>query len=87
MNASSAEISLARSLRITLVQELVSQGALSFADGTDLLALPLTPGDETTQFDDSALLKCPVCGQTNLGQTGEYPCSACGLPTVWDTQD
>ena len=27
---------------------------------------------------------CPKCGQTDHGQTGEYPCPECGLPTVWD---
>lgn len=28
--------------------------------------------------------RCPTCGQTNIGQTGEYPCAACGLPTLHD---
>ena len=27
---------------------------------------------------------CPKCGQTDIGQTGEYPCNSCGLPTLWD---
>lgn len=27
---------------------------------------------------------CPKCGQTDKGQTGEYACQECGLPTVWD---
>ena len=27
---------------------------------------------------------CPACGQTDEGQTGEYPCPNCGLPTLWD---
>ena len=27
---------------------------------------------------------CPKCGQVDHGQTGEYPCSECGLPMVWD---
>lgn len=27
---------------------------------------------------------CEKCGQIDVGQQGEYPCSACGLPTVWD---
>ena len=27
---------------------------------------------------------CPKCGQIWQGQTGEYPCELCGLPTVWD---
>lgn len=28
--------------------------------------------------------KCPKCGQTDRGQAGEYPCSVCGLPLLWD---
>ncbi len=31
-----------------------------------------------------ALLACPKCRQVDLGQTGEYLCSTCGLPTTWD---
>jgi len=27
---------------------------------------------------------CPNCGQCDVGQTGEYNCPICGLPTVWD---
>lgn len=29
---------------------------------------------------------CPVCKQVDHGQTGEYPCPKCGLPTAHDTQ-
>jgi hypothetical protein len=29
---------------------------------------------------------CPKCGQTLQGQTGEYPCELCGLPTMWDDE-
>lgn len=28
--------------------------------------------------------RCPECDQVDVGQTGEYPCKACGLPTTWD---
>lgn len=31
-----------------------------------------------------AALVCPTCGQKDHGQTGEYPCSGCGLPRTWD---
>jgi hypothetical protein len=31
-------------------------------------------------------MKCPDCGQSNVGQTGEYPCPTCGLPTLWDSE-
>lgn len=30
------------------------------------------------------LSTCQKCGQVDNGQTGEYPCSECGLPQVWD---
>jgi hypothetical protein len=29
-------------------------------------------------------VRCAKCGQADNGQTGEYPCSVCGVPTVWD---
>lgn len=29
---------------------------------------------------------CATCGQTDIGQYGEYPCSACGLPRTWGTK-
>lgn len=28
---------------------------------------------------------CKSCGQSNIGQTGEYPCKVCKLPTTWDS--
>lgn len=31
--------------------------------------------------------RCPKCGQTDIGQTGEYTCSECGLPTAWDVNE
>ena len=27
---------------------------------------------------------CATCGQIDQGQTGEYPCTACGLPRLHD---
>jgi uncharacterized Zn finger protein (UPF0148 family) len=29
---------------------------------------------------------CAKCGQTDSGQTGEYPCPECGLPLTWDEE-
>lgn len=29
---------------------------------------------------------CSKCGQTDVGQQGEYPCSECALPTTWDKE-
>jgi hypothetical protein len=28
--------------------------------------------------------RCHKCGQTDVGQYGEYPCPICGLPLTWD---
>ena len=28
--------------------------------------------------------ECGICGQTDVEQTGEYPCPECGLPLVHD---
>jgi len=36
--------------------------------------------DVALEADDA----CPVCGQQDVGQTGEHPCAECGLPIVWD---
>jgi uncharacterized Zn finger protein (UPF0148 family) len=36
--------------------------------------------------DEKASQKpCEKCGQVDMGQTGEYACPECGLPTTWDT--
>jgi hypothetical protein len=40
--------------------------------------------DATRAFRFVPRKKCPKCGQVDIGQTGEYPCSECGLPTTWD---
>jgi ribosomal protein L37E len=29
--------------------------------------------------------KCPKCGQTEY-HSGEYPCSVCGRPILWDEE-
>lgn len=34
--------------------------------------------------DVCAEVACSACGQVNVGQTGEHPCVACGLPTLHD---
>lgn len=33
---------------------------------------------------DAKQTPCPKCGQVDTGQTGEYPCTECGLPTTHD---
>lgn len=37
---------------------------------------------EILDFMDTG--KCSKCGQEERGQTGEYPCPECGIPTVHD---
>ncbi len=80
-------VDLARRIRIGTIQAMVEADILSFSDGLELLTEPLTPGDERTRFDDSEHLVCPKCRQTNVGQTGEYQCPVCGLPTMHDQED
>jgi Zn finger protein HypA/HybF involved in hydrogenase expression len=78
---------LARRIRIGTIQAMVDADILSFSDGLELLTEPLTPGDESTRFNDSEHLACPKCHQKIDGQTGEYPCAICGMPTLHDTKD
>jgi hypothetical protein len=35
-------------------------------------------------MSDNGLEKCSRCGQYPNGQSGEYPCDVCGVPTVHD---
>jgi hypothetical protein len=49
-------IRIARSLRIGLIQRFYDEGALSLDDALELLRGPLTPGDDSTIFDDSTSL-------------------------------
>lgn len=44
---------------------------------------PITD-DELEQPD---MEPCSKCGQVDHGQWGEYPCSVCGLPLVWDAPE
>lgn len=50
----------ARLSRVFAVQFMYSTGLLERADALYALNGPLTPGDETTRFDDSALLDLPL---------------------------
>lgn len=47
---------LARKIRLTVITRLWATGQLPEADARELLAGCLTPNDEDTRFDDSALL-------------------------------
>jgi hypothetical protein len=47
---------LARILRLAVVKNLLTQGKLDREQALELLSGPLAPGDETTIFDDSAML-------------------------------
>lgn len=40
--------------------------------------------DVTDLFEEVNQVPCSKCGQINQGQTGEYPCEVCGLPTMHD---
>ena len=39
---------------------------------------------EDTRSGSIASRTCKTCSQFDYGQTGEYPCRVCGLPTLHD---
>jgi hypothetical protein len=47
---------LARQLRLAVVTNVFEQGLLSEGEARELLMRPLSPGDDSTIYDDSALL-------------------------------
>lgn len=50
-------VQLARDLRLAVVQNVFDQGLITAEEAREILSGPLTPGDETTVYDDSALLR------------------------------
>lgn len=48
--------SMTRSLRLAVIQNQVYAGNITRDQARELLAAPLTPGDDTTFFDDSDCL-------------------------------
>lgn len=55
------------------------QSVLSFAfRNGDTITFKDAPAPTPTQDE------CPDCAQVDIGQTGEHPCPACGLPQQWD---
>ena len=65
-------------------------GSIALRDGRELLVLPNF--EAARELDrlwpdihgERAPVACFCCGQTDIGQYGEYPCAVCGLPTLWD---
>jgi len=51
------EVSLARGLRLATIQSLFDGDHLSEDEAREVLAGPLSPGDESTVYDDSACLE------------------------------
>jgi len=51
------DTSMARSLRLAMIQNQYDVGNLTEEQALDLLNAPLTPGDEATWFDDSDCLE------------------------------
>lgn len=50
---------LARQLRLAIVTNVFEQGLLSKGEARELLTRPLSSGDDSTIYDDSALLGDP----------------------------
>lgn len=52
-----AETDRARALRLAVVQQQYNAGNLSLDEAKEILSGPLTPGDESTTYDDSGQLR------------------------------
>ena len=50
------DVILARQLRLSVITNVWRQGLLNEEAARRLLAMPLSPGDDSTIYDDSALL-------------------------------
>ena len=50
------DVSVARKLRLAAVKNVFDQGMIDVASARKILSDQLTPGDETTYFDDSSWL-------------------------------
>jgi hypothetical protein len=44
----------------------------------------VVPDTRQHQQRKDEIVRCPMCGQIDNGQTGEYPCMECGLPVLHD---
>lgn len=60
---SNSETLIARSIRLAVIQDQYEHGNITEAEAKELLTLPLTPGDNSTIFDDSdqLMIKLIVC--------------------------
>lgn len=54
--STTGEVIWARQLRLALVSQMVVSKMLSVEGASEILQGPLTPGDDSTKYDDSALL-------------------------------
>jgi hypothetical protein len=59
-----------------LEQKWIAKTGLGHADYVDHLEKML-----------KSLQACPICGQRDVGQHGEYPCEVCGLPAEWADEE
>lgn len=75
------EIWFARGLRLAVVQNQYDDENLTEEEARDLLCSPLTPGDDSTFYDDSDQLQtprvrfccaCPECGDCDPGKCGKF---------------
>lgn len=68
-----AEVSVARSLRLAMVQNQLDQGNLTEEDALELLRGCLTPNDESTRYDDSKELKTNRNAEKIIWHYGDPP--------------
>jgi rubrerythrin len=65
------------SLRLDILQDNLKELSQQIPDDVYNWTLIL-------DMDTVEKIDCIVCGQIDHGQTGEYPCPNCGLPTLHD---
>jgi hypothetical protein len=71
------DVILARQLRLAVVTNVFDQGLLDEGAVRGLLAGPLSPGDDSTIYDDSALLGDPD-GLEKIASSTREPVACCG---------
>ena len=71
---------LARKLRLAVVTNVFDQGLLDEGAARELLARPLSPGDSSTIYDDSALLGDPD-GLEKIANSAPEPVADGATPT------
>jgi hypothetical protein len=85
-------IAALRHMDISIEQvKLLDGGTMDDPPDAPVQAVAPSPTAHLSSYEDTASTgndsePCATCGQIDQGQTGEYACPKCDLPTVWDRQ-